>query len=142
MEDFEQAVGRFREFLIQNGYSGKIVWVWPEDVVWTEMRSSYVRFPTPEVNTTRAREKFERSLAEGLGVRMETVCEVEDVACCRLWGDRAEHDKATGAWPIKGLMMSARTSRASGKAVRSRWQWVWLKLRYSKQRRYREMAFG
>jgi hypothetical protein len=141
--NFEAAVKEFREFLEKGGLPGNIVWVWPEDVLATGKRFVYVRVPVPEGNAVRAREMHEAVMAADCGLRLDTLCEVDGVTCCYLWGWPKDHEEQPQSWPFHGLMMSVKkgSSRIPGKPVRNGLRWAWLTWWHRSKQGTKELMF-
>ncbi len=74
---FGATVARFQEFLGQNQYSENILWLTPEDVLLSGKQSVYVRVPIPAANETKARKMYDEGVANGRGLLMSTICEMQ-----------------------------------------------------------------
>ena len=140
---FEVQLHNFREFLEKEGESGQIVWVWPEDVLATGKRFVYVRVPVPEGNAAKVAEAYDKAVADGLGVRLSTLCYMPDVTCCYVWGSRDDHQKGPQLWPFHGFMMSVKkdSGRIPGKPVRNVLHWAWLSWWHREKQARREWMF-
>jgi len=143
-EGFEAATTRFAELIKAEGCAGRIVWVWPEDVLATGNRFLYVREPVPSGNAMRAREMYEKVMELNCGLRMADVCVGHDATYCCMWGRPEDHEKEHQLWPSRGLMMSVKkeSSRVEGRIVRNGLLWRFLSWRYRGRQRMKELMFS
>src|SRR5882757_6131371 len=82
---FEESCVRFRQFLVENGYSHGPAWTTREDVLLGRRRKLYARFPIPNRNREHARSLFEAAMNEQTGVSFSAVCETDRTTLCRVW---------------------------------------------------------
>lgn len=142
---FGATVARFQEFLGQNEYSKKILWLMPEDVLLSGKRFIYVRVPIPAANEMKARSMYDEGVAHGRGLLLSTVCEMDGSTCCYVWYPRRKEEEPQGAWPYDGsVKLSARIdpSKVPGKPVKSRLLWAFLKLRNRRKQNLRDLLFS
>jgi len=142
---FGATVARFQEFLGQNQYSENILWLTPEDVLLSGKRSVYVRIPVPPANEMKARNMYDEGVANGRGLLMSTICELDGSTCCYVWYPRHQEEEHQGLWPHDGsVKLSAKmeTSRVQRKPVKSRLLWAFLKLRNRRQQNLKEFLFS
>ena len=139
---FVDAVKQFEEFLKKEGNGSPILWVSPEDVVATGRRLLYVKTPVPENHVAKVAAVYNQAVAQGLGVRLSTLCHLPDATCCYVWGSYEDHQKEPQAWPVHGLMMSVKQDKIPGKPVKSGLRWAWLNWRYRKEKGTRTLIFG
>jgi hypothetical protein len=130
---FEEACARFSRFLSNNAYSDALVWVTPQDILFTDRRLLYVKLPVPKTNLKRVRELFDAAMKEQSGISFSTVCKLDEATCCRAWVPANEDERERAMCP-RDLKLSAHLegSRLAGKAVRSALLWWYLRLRYRK----------
>ena len=140
--NFEEAVRQFQEFLEKEGESRQIAWVWPEDVLATGKRFVYVRVPVREASAAKVAEAYDKAVADGLGVRLSTLCYMPGATCCYVWGSRDDHQKGP-QWPFHGFMMSIKrdSGRIPGKPVRNVLRWAWLSWWHRKKQGARDFMF-
>ena len=143
-ESFEAATARFAELLKAERCPGKIVWVWPEDVLATGTKIVYVREPVPSGNAVRAREMYETVMEVDCGLRMADVCVGRDATYCYMWGRPEDHAKEPRLWPSRGLMISVKkeSSRGEGRIVRSGSLWTFLGWWYRERQGMKELMFS
>jgi hypothetical protein len=124
--DFAPAVERYREFLAADGVPTEILWVEREDVT-SYKRQIWVRLPLPAENPARAEDRYIRGRSRGLGLRLETLCALDGVACCYVWAprDRVEAEQAMST----ALRFSVPRPVIHARPVRSRIAWAVLTLR-------------
>ena len=142
---FGATVVRFQQFLGQNQYPESILWLTPEDVLLSGKRFVYVRLPIPAANEMTARKMFDDGVANGRGLLMSTICEMEGSTYCYVWYPRRQEEEPQGLWPRDGsVKLSAKmaTSRLPGKPVRSRLLWALLKLRSRRKQGLKEFLFS
>jgi len=142
---FGATVARFQEFLGQNQYSENILWLTPEDVLLSGKQSVYVRVPIPAANETKARKMYDEGVANGRGLLMSTICEMQGSTCCYVWYPRRQEEEPQGLRPHDGsVKLSAKmeTSRVPGKPVKSRLLWAFLKLRNRRKHNLKEFLFN
>lgn len=144
-ESFGTTVARFQELLGQNGYPENILWLTSDDVLLSEKRFVYVRVPVPAANEMKARKMYDDGVANGRGLHMSTICEMEGSTCCYVWYPRNQEEEPQGIWPYNGgVKLSAKmeTSRVPGKPVKSRLLWAILKLRNRRKQNLKEFLFS
>jgi hypothetical protein len=131
---FEEACGRYVDFLARNDYPSKLLWVTSEDILFTDHRLIYVRVPVPDRNLNAVRSLFDTATKEQLGISFSTVCIMGSVTCCKAWVPADEDERQRAMCP-KDLKLSAATgiSLLPGKPVRSRLLWWYVRVRYRKQ---------
>ena len=142
---FGATVARFQEFLGQNQYSENILWLTPEDLLLSGKQSVYVRVPIPAANEMKARNLYDEGVANGRGLLVSTICEMEGSTCCYVWYPRSQEEEPLGLWPHDGsVKLSAKieTSRIPGRPVKSRLLWAFLKLRNRKKQNLKEFLFS
>jgi hypothetical protein len=142
--DFDATAARFQEFLKQNKYPGKIVWLMPEDAILSGKRFCYVRDPVPLANEVRTRRIFADGVACRLGVLMSTLCEMESSTYCFVWYPRRQEDVPQGIWPRDGSMkfsVKIESARIPGKPVKSSLMWAFLKYRHRKHQGLKDFLF-
>jgi DNA-directed RNA polymerase subunit RPC12/RpoP len=143
--DFGTEVTRFRTFLGQNRYPENIIWLMPEDVVLSGKRFLYVRVPIRSTNETIARNIYDEGVAQGRGLLMSTICEMEISTCCYVWFPRCPEEEPEGLWPQDGsvkMSVQAETPRMVGKPVKNGMLWELLKLRHRKIQHLKGLLFS
>jgi hypothetical protein len=140
---FAVAVARFQEFLGKCGYSERIAWLMPDDVLVSGERFVYVRFPVPTGNEASVRDLYDEGIARGHGVLMSTICELEGSTGCYVWYPKNEEEQPQGMWPRDGSpKMSAESTRMQGHTVRSRLLWMFLGLRLRREQELKYLLWG
>lgn len=140
-QSFEEAVARFEVFLKENGYSANLIWVEPSDLVLSGQHSIYVKLSAPTTNLSRARDRFERGISDGLGITFGTICDLRNATCCYAWSPEDEIDQQYHLMG-RGLKVTARPDRLNGIIVGSRFRWRCLRFRYRRYSRLRETLFS
>ncbi len=104
---FSDATKEFQRFLVQQGRSPKLVWVFREDV-FLYPDALDIRWPLPANNTERAQQLYESGQEQGLGVALEALCEQGKVTCCYVFvpADKTEAECAL----LSGLKFSILTT--------------------------------
>jgi hypothetical protein len=141
---FDETVARFQGFLGKNQYSENILWLTPEDVLLSGRRFVYVRVPIPAANEINARKIYDEGVANGRGLLMSTICEMNGSTCCYVWYPRRQEEEPQGLWPHDGsvkLSATAETSKVPAKPVKSRLFWAFLKLRTQGKQNLKESLF-
>lgn len=142
---FDATVERFQDFLGQNQYPENILWLTPEDVLLSGKRSVYVRVPIPAANEMKARKMYDDGVANGRGLLMSTICEMEGSTYCCVWYPKRQEEEPPGLWPRDGsvkLSANIGTSRVPGKPVKSRLLWALLTLRNRRKQDLKEFLFS
>src|SRR5437588_5300528 len=81
---FDEALALFRNFVVEQGFSAELEWVFREDV--TNCRRNYwVHVPVPKANTELTRRHFEIGQRRGLGVTLEVLCRLRGRSACFVW---------------------------------------------------------
>jgi hypothetical protein len=123
---FDEAVEEFEKFLAMNGYSPRIVWVTPADVVLTGKHTVYVKLPLPDENVESARKIYLDGMKRGFGEKFGTLCELKSDTCCYVWVPTNKTDAQYAMMP-SGLKMNAGGSKRPAKGVYSRLKWNYLR---------------
>jgi hypothetical protein len=142
---FGATVARFQEFLGQNQYPENILWLMPGDVLLSGKRFVYVRIPISAANEMKVREIYDEGVANGRGLLMSTICEMESSTCCYVWYPRSQEEEPQGLWPHDGsVKLSAQmdSSRVLGKPVKSRLLWALLRLGNRRKQNLKEFLFS
>jgi hypothetical protein len=128
---FEQSCARFSSFLKNNGYPDELIWITPQDILFTNRRLLYVKFPIPRRNLEQVHALFDKAMKEQSGISFSTACELDRFTCCKAWVP-ANDDERMRAMCSRDVKLSAATgnSRMPGKAVRSDLVWRYLRMRY------------
>lgn len=143
-QDFDAAVSDYTEFLKKCGCPSRIIWVTPEDVLFTRSGRIYIRHAA-EGRAAQARKQYEAGLESGLGVEFLMLCELNDSARCFVWFPRDRGEAERMMMPADGsLKMSAlnNSSKRKGKGIRSRLAWEVLRRRYEKNGELYGYPFG
>ena len=117
---FDTALDAFLCFLVEQGFSKELVWVFREEV--TNCRRRYwIRVPVPEMNAVLAQRHFERGRQRGLGVTLELFCRLEGRSACFVWWPE---DEEAASYAMQGpLKLKVPTEPID--AVPVRWGWLW-----------------
>jgi hypothetical protein len=131
---FQEACSRYQNFLTANGYPSQIVWVTPENILATGSRTLLVKMPVPSENLGRVREIYDAAIKNQTGVSFSTVCEMDDVTCCRVWAPLDESERQHAQCP-RDLKLSALTgeNRLRANKITNRWLWAYLRFKHRKQ---------
>jgi hypothetical protein len=143
--NFDATVAQFQQLLKQSNYPSHLVWLTPEDVLMTGKRLIYVRVPIPSTNESTARRTYDEGVANGRGLIMSTICEMDASAGCYIWYPKASEEVPQGIWPNEGsAKLSAKidASRQKGKAVKSTLHWALLKFRHQKNQTLNAFQFS
>jgi hypothetical protein len=142
---FDAAVAQFLELLRQNQYSENIIWLTPADVLLTGGRLIYVRVPVPTANATSARRMYDDGVANGRGLLMSTICEMQDSTYCHVWYPKHPDEEPQGVWPKDGTVKfaaKAHTSSVRAKPIESGLLWAFLQLRHRGRQGLRYLLFS
>lgn len=142
--NFGETVARFQKLLEHEGYPGRVVWVMPENVFLSGERLIYVHLPIPNTNDVKARQIFEEAMANGRGLLMSTLCELEDSTCCYLWYPKSRADEPRAQWPEDGrvkLSVKTNEARMPGKLIKGRLHWVFVKFRLREKQGLKHLLF-
>lgn len=116
---FDEAVGKFKAFLLDQNHTGHILWVFAEDL--TSLRTdTWVRWPVAEENLSKVRHSY-NLLKTGSGLRFDARCRVGEIICCTISGPKLE-DAETGRF-ISGLTLSVATPLREAQPVPSLLEW-------------------
>jgi hypothetical protein len=137
---FEDAVAKFRDFLSKNNYENNLVWVWPENVLFTDRWRCCVYVRDPLVTEARARALFEESRDAGRGLRLATVCTGDGATYAKMRSP-ADRDEALRTMVGDDLMMAAHTDRIQARRVRSSLRWRILGMVYGGRQELRTFLF-
>jgi hypothetical protein len=131
--DFAESVAGFENFLAANGYAPTVMWVGRQDVLFAGTKQIFVRVPPTADNEANARADFERGRKQKMGVLFKTLCKMDNVTCCYTWVPRDEEEAQCHLMPPDLKMaVNAEESMFVGRAVRSHFKWLWLKLKHRK----------
>jgi hypothetical protein len=138
--DFEVQVAIFQQFLRANQYSDKIVWILPQDLLLTGKRLFYARIPVSKLRDVVARQTFEKGIAQGRGVLLGTLFELQGTSFCYVWVPANDDEAARSLMPT-GVKLSIRTDRISVTTVRSLLLWWCLKIRFRQKQALKKELF-
>jgi hypothetical protein len=141
--DFDHWVARFQNFLTANGYSPMVMWVSSQDVLLTGTKQVFVRIPLAADNEAHVRADFDRGTQQKLGVAFRTFCKMDNATCCYTWVPRDEEEAQYGLMPqdVK-LSVTAGEGVLFGRPVRSRFKWLWLRLKHRKHQERKAWLFS
>jgi hypothetical protein len=108
-------------------------------------RSVFVRVPIPVTNEMKARDAYDKGVANGRGLLMSTICEMDGSTCCYVWYPRRQEKEPQGLWPLDGTVkLSAKTgmSKILGKPIMSRLIWAFLKLQNRRKQDLKQLLFS
>lgn len=143
--NFDETVARFQKLLEREKYSTNIVWVTPENALVSGQRFIYLHLPSLKTNEMKARRIFEEGMANGRGLLISTLCELDDSTCCYLWYPKTQGEEPQGLWPKDGsakLSVKIELGRVPGKLVKSRLLWAFLKSRLRGKQGLKDFAFS
>jgi hypothetical protein len=137
-EDFEAALATFRQFLEKNSYSPDVIWVTRKEIVLTDDRAMYVKVPVSRKNEQSVRELFLRSVRQREAILLATLCEMDGVTCAYAWVPQNDSEADEALMPDSGIKMSVKTglSRISGTSVKSKLQWLYLRVRHQQEQQF------
>lgn len=126
IESYAFAVQQFQSFLIAEGYSQKLLWLFREDVLERSKRV-WLRWPLPPTNVLRAEEEYERGKQLEFGIALATYCIADSCPCCFV--NVAENAEEASYMMISGgLKMSILQDPPQARLIRSDQHWRILKL--------------
>ncbi|MDQ3816427.1 MAG: hypothetical protein M3362_01900 [Acidobacteriota bacterium] len=114
MPAFGEAVQQFGGFLLIQGLSSGLLWVFREDVCWRKQRL-LVKVPVPEENARYAESLYNAGVNRGLGVRLDVLCLLGSRPCCYIWVPSDEEDASYAM--LSGLKLSVPTEPVMARAV-------------------------
>jgi hypothetical protein len=117
--EFADAVAKFKAFLVNNGQTGPILWISPNDVT-SRGAETWVRWPVADDNLIKVQQLYD-SFKAGAGLRFVGQCRAGEFICCTIAGPTPGDDE-TGRF-ISGLTLSVATPLREAKTVSSRLQW-------------------
>jgi hypothetical protein len=139
---FDQALVEFGRFLSKNGYPEEVRWLLPEDVLLSDRRHIHVKVPVPSTNETRARELYDLSVSQGIGIPFGTICMIDDTTYAYAWSPR-DSEEAELRLMGNGLKMSLHLedSKVAGETVSHMLRWLYLRLRLRRKQAHRAELF-
>lgn len=120
MPIFGEAVEQFGGFLVSQGLSSELLWVFREDVCWRQQRL-FVKVPVAEGNVGSVEKLYNLGVNRGLGVRLDVLCLLDTRACCYAWLPSDEEDASYAM--LSGLKLSVPVEPMVAHAVRSELLW-------------------
>jgi hypothetical protein len=114
MPVFGEAVQQFGGFLVSQGLSADVLWVFREDVCWRQQQL-LVKVPVPEENIGDVGRLYNLGVNRGLGVRLEVLCLLGSRPCCYVWLPSDEEDASYAL--LSGLKLSVPTEPVVAHAV-------------------------
>jgi len=124
-EEFEQAVERFRSFLVHQGHSPNVIWIEPTNIVLTGDRRILVYHAEEEGGAElAARKVFEQGIAEGNGVVINGLFPKKDATYAFIWfpRDRAEAEYEMVPTGVKLRVNISETYKVAVFRSRERWR--------------------
>lgn len=120
MPVFGEAIQQFGSFLVSQGFSPDLLWVFREDVCWRNQRV-FVKVPVPVENLEHVERVYKVGVARGLGIRLDMLCLLGSRPCCYVWLPSDEVDASYAK--LSGLKLSVPTEPAVAQAVGSGLRW-------------------
>ncbi len=116
---FDDAVGKFEAFLLDQDHTGKILWVFADDLT-SRQTDTWIRWPVTQYNLRKVQQIYD-SLKSGSGLRLHARCRVAEFICCTISGPKPD-DALTGRF-VSGLTLVVATPLREAEPVRSQSQW-------------------
>lgn len=138
-ERFNKVVEDFRQFIQEQGYPGRIVWVGPDDVV-VSGTDVYIRVADPLASENQARQSFDAGMKRKLGILMAIFCAAEDETYCYIWTPRDEQESMEHLMP-RGPKFSALIEGSRRRGIRVTNLLIWMRLKW-KYRKLQEFKGG
>lgn len=88
---FDHAVNSLKAFLLEQGRSDDLRWIFKEDLTWHDGKF-FLRSPVPEENQSFAGQLYERGSEQGLGVMLDVFCLAAGTPYCYVWVPSDERD--------------------------------------------------
>src|SRR5215471_20294107 len=107
-DSVDMSITEFRRFLQENGYSGDVLWITPDDVLLTGSKLVYVKLPVSKENERNVRRKIEIANTSHVGIVMAVLCQLGSVSCCYVWSPNTALEAEQHMLP-RGTKMSARS---------------------------------
>lgn len=120
MPVFGEAVQQFGGFLVSQGLSPDLLWVFREDVC-RRKRRLFIKVPVSEENFGDVERLYHLGVSRGLGVRLDVLCLLGSSPCCYVWVPSDE--EAASYAMLSGLKLSVPTEPVIARAVRNRVLW-------------------
>lgn len=105
LPEFNEAVGNFREFLLKEGHSDKLLWVFRDDTWFKAIGDLVIRYPVPPENEELIRKVYEDAKAKELA-SISALATFRNQTVATIWFPKYEKEEVQG-WDI-GLMLSIR----------------------------------
>jgi hypothetical protein len=126
LPSFDLAIDSFELFLKEQGQTGKLLWIFREDITWHGGRL-FVKLPLPGENQLLVAELYERGCVQGLGALMNVFCSINSQPCCYVWIPPNQREAELAQ--LAGLNLLAPSNPQVAQPVFSDalWRWhVWL----------------
>lgn len=120
--DFQEAISNFRRFLVEQGHSAELVWVFRDDLWLRSPTQVWMRYPPPAENYSLAEKVYNEGRERGL-VEIVAVATANDRAATTVWFPKFPEEEVQG-WS-QGLKLSIRQPLPAAKVVGGlRWRAV------------------
>ena len=117
--NFADAVGQFRQFLIENGHPANVFWIFREDLWKLSPTDVRVRYPSPAKNVALAQKVFTEARERGL-VEIHAVAIAGEEVAATVWFPKYPEEELQG-WD-RGMKLSiAEPLPHAEKTERLRW---------------------
>ena len=134
--DFEDALAQFCSFLIENGHSADVFWVFRDDVWKLSPTDVRVRYPSSVESAALAHKVFSEGRDRGL-VEIHAIATVADKIAATVWFPKYPNEAVQG-WN-RGMKLSISEPLPHAKTVGAlRWSLLWLLPRF---RHYQRAEF-
>jgi len=101
--NFADAVGQFRQFLIDNGHPGEVFWIFRDDVWKLSPTDVRVRYPSPKKNVALAQKVFGEGRERGL-VDIQAIASAGEEVAATVWFPKYPEEEVQG-WD-RGMKLS------------------------------------
>ncbi|MEP7272065.1 MAG: hypothetical protein ABI882_11220 [Acidobacteriota bacterium] len=135
--DFADAVRQFRQFLIDDGHSANVFWIFRDDVWKLSPTDVRVRYPSPAKNIALAQKVFAEGRERGL-VEIQALATAGEEVAATVWFPKYPEEEVQG-WN-QGMKLSIAKPLPHAKKIQAlRWSLLRLLPRF---RRYQKVEFG
>ncbi|MBN8733741.1 MAG: hypothetical protein J0L64_24615 [Acidobacteria bacterium] len=123
---FDIAKEKFVDFLVNQGFPPRLLWVQPDDVVlreWKGAATLFVRKGDHNQRESDARQEFQSAAERGVGLALEASCKTGDWTICSIFVPENNDQAERLMVPRQGVKLSVAINPPPTVLVEHKWLW-------------------
>jgi hypothetical protein len=124
---FDEALDNFREFLLSQGLSTNVIWMFCEDVIF-QSDHIFVKTPVSIENELRAEDCYKLGQKRNFGIALQAFCLFESKICCYIYLPEDDIDAQYSLMSNEVLKYGVRANLKDAEPTSSLLKWKVMKL--------------